>query len=426
MNDRVVWIDGVRTPFQKSGTELRELMSFQLAAHAIKGLLDRSGVTARQVEQVILGTVIHNLKTPNVAREASLTAGLRPDTPCHTVSQACISANQAICSAANLIRLGQADLIIAGGVDSASDTPVLFRKPMRRKLMSAQKLRSSWDFVKFALKLRPGDFLPEKPQVAEYLTNRLMGEDCEMLAASFAISRQAQDEYALRSHTLAEQATSSGLLAREIVPVELPPSFQPIIQDNGIRVSPLEKLAQLKPAFVKPHGTITAANASFLTDGAAVVALASEKRARELGFEPKICLVDSLFTGQDLREHLLLGPTFAIAQLLHRHQLKLNHIDVFELHEAFAGQVLANIAAMESSAFTNQHINGCMVGKLDINKLNRWGGSLSLGHPFGATGARLITTAANRLLTEGGRYALVAACAAGGLGHATLLERIDG
>lgn len=401
-------------------------MSFQLAALAIKGLLDRSGVSDKQIEQVILGTVIHNLKTPNVAREAALTAGLAPQTPCHTVSQACISANQAISSAANLIRLGQAELVIAGGVDCASDTPVLFRKPMQRKLMSAQKLRSLMDYVKLALKLRPSDFLPEKPQVAEYLTSRTMGEDCEMLAARFAVSRQAQDEYALRSHRLAEQATKSGWLAREIVPVELPPSFQPITQDNGIRVSPPDKLAQLKPAFVKPHGTITAANASFLTDGAAAVVLASEARARDLGFTPKICLVDYLFTGQDLREHLLLGPTFATAKLLRRNGLTLDQMDVIELHEAFAGQVLANVAAMNSTEFAREHLNGQIVGAINFDKVNRWGGSLSLGHPFGATGARLITTAANRLLAEGGKFALVAACAAGAHGHATLLERIDG
>jgi acetyl-CoA acetyltransferase family protein len=426
MSRRVVWIDGVRTPFLKAGTEFSQLMSFQLASLAIKGLLDRSGVMGQQVDQVILGAVIHNLKTPNVAREAALTAGLNPQTPCYTVSQACISANQAISSAANLIRLGQADLVIAGGVDCASDTPILFRKPMQRKLMSAQKLRSLWDYIKFSFKLRPSDFLPEKPQVAEYLTNRKMGEDCEMLAARFAVSRQAQDDFALRSHRLAEQATRSGWLAREIVPVELPPNFQPITHDNGIRVSSPDQLAQLKPAFVKPHGTITAANASFLSDGAAAVALASEDKAHALGFTPKICLVDYLFTGQDLHEHLLLGPTFATARLLQRNGLTLDQIDVIELHEAFAGQVLANVAAMNSLEFAKEHLHGQLVGEINFDKVNRWGGSLSLGHPFGATGARLITTAANRLLSEGGKYALVAACAAGAHGHATLLERIDG
>lgn len=422
---RTVWlIEGSRTPFLRAGTDFADLMSYQLAAHAIKGAVDRAGVTADQVDQVVLGTVIHNVKTPNVAREAALTAGLRQQTPCHTVSQACISANQAICQAADLIRLGQADLVVAGGVDCASDTPILFRRPMRKKLMGAQKLRSLWDYIKFAFTLRPRDFVPEQPQVAEFLTNRSMGADCEMLAAKFGVTREAQDEFALRSHTLAQQATEAGKLAREITAVEMPPKFEPISRDNGIRVSPIEKLAQLKPAFVKPHGTITAANASFLTDGAAAVILASEERATELGLKPKAILQDYVFTGQDLKEELLLGPTYAIAKLLERNNLSLQQIDVIEMHEAFAGQVLANLAAMDSQEFADQGLAGRRVGSVDMSKLNLWGGSLSIGHPFGATGARLLNTAANRLHAENGKLAIVAACAAGAHGHAALLRTI--
>jgi acetyl-CoA acetyltransferase family protein len=422
MGRSVVLIEGARTPFLKANSEYANLMSYQLAAHAIKGVLDRSGVTAPQVDRVILGTVIHNLKTPNVAREAALTAGLLEKTPCHTVSQACISANQAICSAADLIRLGHADLVVAGGVDCASDTPILFNKRMRRKLMNAQKLRSAMDYLEFLLGLRPGDFVPERPQVTEFLTNRLMGQDCEMLAAKFAVTRRAQDEFAMRSHQLAQQAMETGVLAREIVPVELPPNFTAIRNDNGIRVSDLETLSKLKPAFVKPHGTITAANASFLTDGAAVLVLAEEERALQLGLTPKARIVDYVFTGQDLREQLLLGPAFAIAQLLKRNSLSLEQIDVIELHEAFAGQVLANLAAMQSTEFAKEFLEGNVVGALALHKTNLWGGSLSIGHPFGATGARLVNTAANRLRAENGKLAIVAACAAGAHGHATLLQ----
>ncbi len=422
---RTVWlIEGSRTPFLRAGTDFADLMSYQLAAHAIKGAVDRAGVTADQVDEVVLGTVIHNVKTPNVAREAALTAGLRQQTPCHTVSQACISANQAICRAADLIRLGQADLVVAGGVDCASDTPILFRRPMRKKLMGAQKLRSMWDYIKFAFTLRPRDFVPEQPQVAEFLTNRSMGADCEMLAAKFGITREAQDEFALRSHTLAQQATEAGTLAREITAVELPPKFESIQHDNGIRVSPIEKLAQLKPAFIKPHGTITAANASFLTDGAAAVILASEDRATELRLKPKAVLQDYVFTGQDLKEELLLGPTYAIAKLLKRNNLSLQQIDVIEMHEAFAGQVLANLAAMDSQEFADQYLSGHRVGKVETSRLNLWGGSLSIGHPFGATGARLLNTAANRLHAENGKLAIVAACAAGAHGHAALLRTV--
>ncbi|MFO0939391.1 MAG: thiolase family protein [Pirellulales bacterium] len=424
MNRTVMLIDGARTPFLRAGTEFADLMSYQLAAHAIKGAVDRAGVMPDQVDQVVMGTVVHNVRTPNVAREAALTAGLRQQTPCHTVSQACISANQAYSQAADLIRLGQADLVVAGGVDCASDTPILFRKSMRKKLMASQKLKSTWDYLKFIFKLRPADFLPEKPQVAEWLTNRSMGADCEMLAAKFAITRAAQDEFALRSHTLAQQAQQAGHLAKEIVPVELPPMFQPISHDNGIRVSPLDTLSKLKPAFVKPHGTITAANASFLTDGAAAVVLTAEDSLKRLGLEPKAELLDYVFTGQDLREELLLGPTYAIAKLLKRNNLKLDQIDVIEMHEAFAGQILANLAAMSSREFADENLDGFPLGPIDLGKLNLWGGSLSIGHPFGATGARLLNTAANRLKSEGGKLALVAACAAGAHGHATLIRSL--
>ncbi len=424
MSRRVVLIDGARTPFVKAGTDFFDLMSYQLGAFVIKGVVDKTGIKADKIDQVVMGTVIHNVKTPNVAREAALTAGLSSKTPCHTVSQACISANQAISRAADLIRLGHADVVIAGGTECTSDTPIQFTKPMRKKLFAAQKLRGAVQYAGFALKLRPSDFAPEKPAVAEYLTNRLMGEDCEMLASKFNITREAQDEFALRSHTLAQRATDDGILAREIAPVELPPKFRPISKDNGIRVSALDQLRQLRPAFVKPHGTITAANASFLTDGAAAVLLMTEEKAHELGLTPKAYLHDYLFTGQDIREELLLGPAYAIAKILKRNGFSLDQMDVLEIHEAFAGQVLANIAALASDCFaqTQLGLDGA-VGQINMDKMNTWGGSLSIGHPFGATGARLVTTTANRLIAENGRFGILAACAAGAHGHATILER---
>lgn len=425
MNRQVVLIEGCRTPFLKMGSDYRELMSYQLAAHAIKGLIDRTGVAPAAVDQVVLGTVVHSVRTPNVAREAALTAGLPDRTPCHSVSQACISANQAICQAVDLIRLGHAEMVIAGGTDSASDLPILFTKAMRRKLLAAQKVRTFSERLRLALSFRPADFLPERPAVAELLTGRLMGEDADQLGARFGVTRQAQDRFALRSHTLAERATASGQLAAEITPVELPPKFATIATDNGIRVAPPDKLASLRPAFVKPHGTITAANASFLTDGAAVVLLTTAEKAEQLGLTPKAAIRDYLFTGQDIRQQLLLGPAYAISRLLARLELTLNQIDVFELHEAFAAQVLANLTALADASFCQQQLGqDGPVGEIPIERLNLWGGSLSIGHPFGATGARLMTTTANRLIAEQGRYGLLAACAAGAHGHAMLLERV--
>jgi acetyl-CoA acetyltransferase family protein len=424
MSRRVVLVDGARTPFLRSGSDYADLMNYQLGAFAIKGLMDKTGIRADQVDEVVLGTVVHNVQTPNVAREAALTAGLNHRTPCHTVSQACISANQAISRAADLLRLGHAEVVIAGGSDCTSDTPILFRKPMRKKLFAAQKLKKPIDFARFVMKLRPSDFAPERPAVAEMLTGRLMGEDCEMLVAKFGITRKAQDEFAQRSHSLAQQATESGILAKEIALVELPPKFKSIERDNGIRVAPMEQLSKLRPAFVKPHGSITAANASFLTDGAAVVLLMHEDKAKELGLQPKVFVHDYVFTGQDIREELLLGPAYAIAKILGRNQLSLEQMDVIELHEAFAGQVLSNISALANEKFSREFLGWeGAVGTIDMNKLNRWGGSLSIGHPFGATGARIMTTTANRLIAENGRFGLLAACAAGAHGHACILER---
>lgn len=422
----VVFVDGARTPFLRAGTGFADLPSYQLGAMAIKGLVDRLGIRAESVDEIVLGTVVPNVKTPNVARESALTAGMSPRTPCHTVSQACISANQAISRAADLVRLGHADVVIAGGTDCASDTPIVFRKAMRKKLFAARKLRGPLDMAGFAATLRPADFMPEKPAVAELLTDRLMGEDCERLVARFGVGRERQDVFALRSHTLAQRATDEGILAREIAAAALPPHFRPIDRDNGIRVAPLEQLARLRPAFVKPHGTITAANASFLTDGAAVVLLTTPAKARELGLRPKAVVRDYVFTGQDIREELLLGPAYAVSRILLRNDLSLEGIDVLELHEAFAGQVLANLEALASDEFAVAHLDrASAVGRIDEGKLNRWGGSLSLGHPFGATGARLMTTTANRLAADGGRFGLLAACAAGAHGHAMILERVD-
>jgi acetyl-CoA acyltransferase len=424
MNPSVVLIDGRRTAFLKLGTDYSQFSSYQLAASAILGLLRCCGLDGQYVDQVVMGTVIHNMQTANVAREAALTAGLPCSSPCHTVSQACISANQAICQAADSIRLGHAQVVVAGGTDCASDTPIVFRKAMRNKLMAAQKLRGLWEYLRFAMQIRPADFLPQRPAVAEHLTGRLMGEDCEMLAARFGITRAAQDEYAARSHHLADQATKAGQLQAQITSVGWPLASKAIAKDNGIRPSSLETLAALKPAFVKHHGTITAANASFLTDGAAAVLLTSESRAHQLGLKPKAVIRDYLFTGQDLFEELLLGPAYAIARLLSRNRLTLDEIDVFELHEAFAGQVLANLTALGDDTFCRDKLGlPAAVGQLPLEKLNCWGGSLAIGHPFGATGARLVTTAANRLHHQKGRWAIVAACAAGAHGHAMLLER---
>ncbi len=423
---RIVVIDGARTPFLRSGTDYMDLMSYQLGQFAIKGLLKKTGIDPKEVGYVIMGTTISNVKTGNVAREAALTAGIPNTSPCHTVTMACISANQAIVTGMHILQNGDADVVIAGGTDCTSDAPILFNKPMRKKLFKAQKLKGLGDTLKFVMNLRPADFKPEAPAIAEFLTGKTMGLDCDILAARYGVTRKEQDEFAVRSHQLSAKADAEGLLANEIAPVEVAPDFKSVKKDNGFRGdTTVEKVSKLKPAFVKEGGTITAANASFLTDGAACVLLMTEEKAKQLGLTPKAYLHSYAFSGCDLNEELLLGPTYAVSKLLKKTGLALSDIDVFEFHEAFAGQILANMKCLASDEFAKTKLGrDKAVGTIPMDKFNLWGGSLALGHPFGATGARLVTTAANRLAKENGKYALLAACAAGAHGHAMILERV--
>lgn len=428
MNEKIVFIDGCRTPFLKSGTDYfdHDIMSYQLGQYAIKGLLVKTGLDPKLVDTVIMGIVISNLQTSNVAREAALGAGIPMTTPCHTVTQACISANQAVAAGIGAIRSGQAEIFIAGGVDNTSDTPIGFKREMRKKLFSAQKLKTFGDNLKFVFSLRPRHFAPERPKVAEFTTKRTMGQDCDILAAKYGVTREEQDEFCLRSHTLSDQAWKDGHLGKEVVEVAFPPKFKPVHMDNGIRVSSLEKLAKLRPAFDKKYGTLTAANSSFLTDGGSAGLFMTESKAKELGLTPKAEIVDFCFTGQELDEELLLGPTFATAKVLEKTGLTLEDMDVIEFHEAFAGQIMANIKTLASDEFAKAKLGrDKAVGKINMDKFNLWGGSLSIGHPFGATGVRLINTAANRLHHEGGKYAILAACAAGAHGHAMIIKKYE-
>lgn len=427
MEDKIVLIEGCRTPFLKSGTQYMDLMAYEIGQLAISGLLAKTGIEKSTIDSVVLGTVITNLKTSNVAREAALTAGIPHTTPCHTVTQACISANRAIASAIGEIKTGISEVVIAGGVDNTSDTPIGFRREMRKKLFKAQKLKSIKDQLKFISSLRIKDFLPEKPTISEFTTGKTMGQDCDTLAAKYKVSRKEQDEYAILSHNLADKAWEDGHLSNEVVPVQVGKKFNYIHRDNGIRPgSSLEKLSKLRPAFDKKNGTLTAANSSYLTDGAAVVLLMRESKAKELGLKPKAEIIEMCFTGQELKEELLLGPVFSMSKVLRKANLSLAQMDVIEIHEAFAGQVLANINCLESDEFAKTKLNQSeKTGLVERQKLNRWGGSLAIGHPFGATGARLLNTTANRLIQENGNYGILSACAAGAHGHAMIIKKYN-
>lgn len=424
----VVLVDACRTPFRRSGTDYLGLSSYDLARLALRGLLSRNALEPAQVGLVVMGTVVQNVTTSNVARDAALGAGFSHKTPAHTVTMACISGNQALVSAAEAIRSGQTDIAVAGGVEVLSDTPPQFSPEVRKRLYEAQKYGSPLEYRKLFAGLSPSDLLPKAPKVAEYSSGETMGESADRLAAAFGVTRTEQDAYALRSHQQAAQATAAGKLSADTLPTAVPPKFDLLTDDNTVRGdSSPDKLASLKPVFVKPFGTVTAGNSSPLTDGASAALLMEEETAKALGYTPLARLGAYTFVAQDPGDELLLGPAYAVPQVLGRSGLTLEDIDVTELHEAFAGQVLAVLRALGSDTFAKEKLNrDGRVGEIDPAKLNAWGGSLSLGHPFGATGVRLVSMAARRLHDENGSLALVSACAAGGLGHAMVLERVGG
>lgn len=425
---RVAVIDGCRVPFQRSGTGYYDLMAWSLGEFAIKGLLEKTDISPKDIDHVLMGCVTTDIVTTNVAREAALGAGIPNTVPAHTCTLACLSANAAFIDGASMIQTGNADIVVAGGVETFSDVDIKVSKRFRRFILDMTMYHRPKKFAD-TLKLMKGmhlkDFLlPEQPVVTEYSTGMLMGQTAERLAKRIGITRQEQDEYAVLSHQRAVKAQEDGVLAKEIVPVVVPGTDKVVVQDNGPRKgTSMEGVGKLKGAFDKKYGTVTAASSSFLTDGGSAVLLMSEEKAKELGLKPKAYLVSYAYTGQDLVDELLLGPAFAIPIALKKAGLSLSDIGVFEIHEAFAAQMVGNIKCLASKSFANERLGlSKAVGEIDYDSLNRYGGSLSLGHPFGATGGRLITTCCNRMLDEGKQFGVVAGCGAGALGNAIIFE----
>lgn len=416
-------VASARVPFVRAGTAYRDLVAYDLARSALAGLRAKSGIAAASVEQIVFGTVMQNVQNANVARDAAIAAGFSERTPAHTVTMACISANRAIADIDLAIRAGDLSVGVAGGTEMLGDIPPTFPRAVRARFFESRGYKTPQQWLGFVRGIKAKDWLPGAPAIAEFTTGETMGESADRLAAAFHVSREEQDAYALASHELAAAAQEAGHFGADIVPVATRDAV--VDADTSIRSdSSMEKLAKLKPAFVKPFGTVTAGNASPLTDGAAAVLLMAEDRARADGFPVLGRIVDSIFVAQDPKDELLLGPAYAVPQLLNRNKIAIDDVSVIEIHEAFAGQVLAVFAALESSTFME---NAGFAGPITVprERVNQWGGSIALGHPFGATGARLVSMALRRLAHEGGRYALVTACAAGGLGHAMLLERTD-
>ena len=423
---RVAVVAGCRTPFARAGTAYRDLTALDLAKACVRELVERTEVDPASIGQVVMGQVIPSVKAPNLAREVVLGTGLPAEVPAYTVNRACASAGQAIVDLAADILSGDAEVGIAGGAESLSDVPILHSRRMAQALVEASRAKSLGGRIKAFARIRPRDLVPETPAIAEPSTGLTMGQSAEKMARENGITREEQDWIAYQSHQRMGEAVDAGRLAPEMVPVRAAPSYDPRLElDNLLRrdTTP-EALAALPPVFDRKYGTVTAGNSSPLTDGAAAVLLMSEERARAEGYEPLAFIKAWATTAVDPAGQLLMGPAFAIPKVLERASLELSDMDLIEMHEAFAAQVASNIQALESGAFAREKLGRTnAVGQVDRDRLNVNGGSIAVGHPFGATGARLTTTLANEMKRRDSRYGLVSICAQGGMGFAMVLER---
>ncbi len=423
---RAVIVGGARTPFVRAFAELTTMDTIALGEAAVRGLLERTGVPWDQIDGVVWGGVILPPTAPNVAREIVLDLGLPKTAEARTVTRACASGLRAITDAVAAIERGECEVMIAGGSDSTSNAPVTMPQSLVHKVAPVALSRTSgpMDYVKALGSLSPRkDLLPRQPQIAERTTGEVMGEAAERMAERNGVGREEQDQFAVLSHHRAAAAVQSGRFAHEVVPVDTPEGKR-VYADTIVRGdTSVEKLAKLRPAF-KKGGTVTAGNASTLTDGAAAVLIMTEEKAKELGMKPLAAFKSWSYVGVDPADQLLIGPAIAMPRALEKAGLELSDIDVVDMHEAFASQVLCVRKAMASDAFCQERLGRDAVGEIDDDKLNVHGGSVAIGHPFGATGARMVLTMAHELANTDAKTALLGICAAGGLGAGAVMEAV--
>jgi acetyl-CoA acyltransferase len=423
---RAVVVRGVRTPFVKAFGPLIKVDTIGLGVAAVAALLERTGLPRKEIDAIVWGGVILPGASPNVAREIALDLRLPASVEGMTVTRACASGLQAITTAAAAIERGDADVIIAGGSDSTSNAELkLPQKVVHALAPLAFGKATPADYVGILSQLWPiNEVLPTRPKIAERTTGQVMGEAADDMGKRNEISRAAQDELAVRSHHRAAAAIAAGRFDDEVAPIDIPGGGR-VHADGLVRAdTSVEKLAKLRPVF-HADGTVTAGNASPLTDGAAAVLLMTEEKAKALGLTPLAALRSWGYVGVDPADQLLMGPALAMPKALDKAGLKLSDIDLIDMHEAFAAQVLSVLKMLGSKAFAKSRLGRDeAVGEVDPARLNVHGGSIALGHPFGATGARMVTTMANELARTGKETALLGICAAGGLGAAAVLERV--
>jgi acetyl-CoA acyltransferase len=418
-------VAGCRTPFARAGTAFKNLSAIELGKYAVREVLARGDVPGDAVDQLVYGTVVHDPHAPNIAREVGL-GTLPKNVPATTVSRACATANQAITDAVNLIEMGYADVVVAGGAESLSHIPILVTDELSQALVAASKAKSAGRRLSAISGIRPRDLLPVQPQIAEPTTGETMGESAERMAKENGISREDQDRWALRSHQLAVAGTEDGRLSAEITPVYVPPDYTQVEErDNGIRPdTSLEALAALRPVFDRSHGSVTAGNASPLTDGASAVILMSQRALKSHGVQPLGWVRSYAYSALDPSAQLLQGPAYAAPVALDRAAATMKDVDLMEMHEAFAAQVLSNLQALASDQFAEAELGRSKaVGHPDVEVINVMGGSIAIGHPFGATGGRVTLTLLNEMARRDDELGLVTVCAAGGMGFAMVLER---
>jgi acetyl-CoA acyltransferase len=411
---RVAVVAGCRTPFCRAGSVLKSARAVDLARHAARELLERAELNGGDVEEVVFGQVVPSALVPNVAREVSLLPQFPKEIPAYSLNRACASSAQAIAVAHDALALGQAAVVIAGGVESLSDIPILASRRLADILVEAGRAKSLGARLAAFSKIRPRDLIPVSPAIAEPSTGETMGQSAEKMAKENHISREAQDRWTLRSHELAARGTDDGRLTAEIVPWFPARSDDPVITaDNGIRRdTSLEQMAKLKPIFDRRYGTVTAANSSPLTDGASAVLLMEEERMRALGYAPLAFIRSYAVAAVDPGWQLLQAPIFAVPKALERAGIDWKDLGLIEIHEAFAAQVLSNLQGFAARGW-----------EINEDIINVMGGSIAIGHPFGATGGRLVTTLANEMNRRDVQFGLVSICAQGGMGFAMVLER---
>jgi acetyl-CoA acyltransferase len=421
---RAAIVFGLRTPFLKSFGDFRELSAVDLGTLVVNELVARSGLPPADVDAVIFGQVIPSPLVSLVGREVALRSQLPKKVQGYTVARACATSIQAATDAADQIALGHADVVIAGGAESISDAPIFASRKLAQALVTASRAKRPLDKLRAFAGLGRRDLAPVPPALTEPTTGLTMGQSAEKMAQQNGIRRDAQDAFACQSHKRAAAAWASGKAAEEVMHVPVPPRYKKVaLQDNIVRDdASVEAMAKLPPAFDRKYGTITAGNASPLTDGAAAVMLVSEEKVRALGLEPLAWLRSYAYAALDPSEQLLQGPAFAAPVALDRAGLRLADMDLVDMHEAFAAQVLSNLQWFASRSFAARIGRAEPLGEVDPVRLNVNGGSIALGHPFAATGARMLLQTPREMRRRNAAHALLTLCAAGGMGAAVVLD----